>query len=196
MEVNMVHLIEKEKNQVDKWSNVQLLDPDKALELIMDDFGEEIKRFIYTYTKNTTQAEDLTQEVFVNVYLKLNSYNGNSSLKTWLYSIAINKCKDYFKSWHYRKVQFMDTFTESNNTYFQSPEEIVALQAESVELVEKVLVLPIKYREILLLFYYREFSIQEIMQILNINENTAKSRLHRGRQKLKDIFIKQNEVRI
>lgn len=187
----------QEEQQYSKWcNNIQTMDPDNALEFVMDEYGEELKRFIYTYTKNHTQAEDITQEVFVNVYLKLHTFNGHSSLRTWMYSIALNKCKDYFKSWHYRKVQFMGAFVESNLTHFRSPEEIVTIHAESLEMIKRILALPVKYREILLLFYYREFSLQEIMQILDISESTAKSRLHRGRKKLKDVFINHNEVKI
>ncbi|MFD2444585.1 sigma-70 family RNA polymerase sigma factor [Bacillus sp. CGMCC 1.16607] len=186
----------RDEHCCDKWSYIHTMEADKALELIMDEYGEEIKRFIFTYTKNAITAEDITQEVFVNVYLKLHSFNGHSSIKTWMYSIAINKCKDFFKSWHYRKVRLFGNENEPNMIHFHSPEAIVTLNDESVEMIKKILGLPLKYREILLLFYYREFSIQEISQILSISENTAKSRLHRGRKKLKDVFIKEIEVTI
>jgi RNA polymerase sigma-70 factor, ECF subfamily len=186
----MHHSLERQQSR--QLSTIHLMEPNKALEIIMDIYGEEIKRFIFSYTKNSAQAEDITQEVFVNVFLKLHTFNGNSSLRTWIYSIAINKCKDYFKSWHYRKVQFFGQFTEQDMTHFQSPERIVTLRAESTVLIKQVLSLPLKYREILLLYYYREFSLHEICELLEISETTAKSRLHRGRKKLKDVYFVEN----
>jgi RNA polymerase sigma-70 factor, ECF subfamily len=178
------------ENYIEKrdWAHIQMMDPDQALEWILDEFGEELKRFIFTYTKNLEQAEDITQEVFVTVYLKLHTFSGNSSLRTWIYSIAINKCKDYFKSWHFRKVSFIGNLIDMNPKSTQSPEEIVTTQAENLEFIKKILSLPVKYREILLLFYYKEFSVQEISQILNLGENTIKSRMHRGREKLQQIL--------
>jgi RNA polymerase sigma-70 factor, ECF subfamily len=185
----------REEPHFNKFTSIHVMDPDHALELIMNEYGEEIKRFIFTYTKNRSLAEDLTQEVFVNVYLKLHTFNEQSTLRTWIYSIAINKCKDYFKSWYYKKVRIFGSLTETNSGYVRSPEEMATLQAESIEMIERILSLPIKYREVLLLYYYREFSLQEIMEILDISESTAKSRLHRGRKKLKEVFINQTEVK-
>lgn len=175
--------------EIREWANIQGTDADQALELIMDEYGEEIKRFIFTYTKNLEQAEDITQEVFVNVYLKLHAFNGISSLRTWIYSIAINKCKDFFKSWYFRKVGFIGNFLETNARPVRSPEEIVTTQAENLEFIKQILSLPLKYREILILFYYKEFSIQEISQILNLGENTIKSRMHRGRKRLSKFSV-------
>jgi RNA polymerase sigma-70 factor, ECF subfamily len=182
--------------RLDKRFDFQSMEPGRALELIMDEYGEELKRFIFTYTKNLSLTEDITQEVFVSVYLKLSQFSGQSSLRTWIYSIAINKCKDYFRSWHYRKVRFMGKYIVSDMTHFQSPEQIVTIQEENLELIEQILTLPMKYREILLLFYYKEFSLQEIGELLRIGEGAVKSRLHRARKKLKTVFINDNGVEL
>jgi RNA polymerase sigma-70 factor, ECF subfamily len=174
--------------------DVHSMEPALALEWLMDEYGEGVKRFIFTYTKNAALSEDLTQEVFVNVYLKLDTYSGKSSLKTWIYSIAVNKCKDYFKSWHYRKIRLKGSILEFNMSTFRSPEKMVAIQEDTSELIEQILALPIKYREVLLLFYYKEFSIEEIGDLLGIGEATVKTRLHRARQKLKTVLENENGV--
>ena len=85
---------------------------DQRIELLMDQYGEEIKRLVYTYVKDHSAAEDVTQEIFITVYLKLDSFAGKSSVKTWIYSIAINKCKDYLKSWHVRKMTVQENIKE------------------------------------------------------------------------------------
>nr|WP_231620668.1 sigma factor [Fictibacillus sp. 7GRE50] len=58
-------------------------------------YGEEIKRLVYTFVKNWQQAEDITQDVYIALYTKLDTFRGESTLKSWIYTIAINKSKDF-----------------------------------------------------------------------------------------------------
>lgn len=160
------------------------LDRNEAVELLMNEYGETIKRLVFTYIKDYALTEDLTQEIFLTVYLKLSTFAGRSSIKTWVYTIAINKCKDYLRSWHYRKISYTNNLLEFIGTN-KSPENNLLDQSDSAELVKEILKLPIKYREVIVLFYYKEFSIHDISVLLNITESTVKVRLHRGREKLK-----------
>src|SRR5690625_7477862 len=77
----------------------------------MNSYGNEIKRLIYTYVKNEADTDDIAQEVFVTVYKKLHTFQKQSSLKSWLYSIAINKSKDYLRSWQVRNRNLMKRIT-------------------------------------------------------------------------------------
>jgi RNA polymerase sigma-70 factor, ECF subfamily len=153
---------------------------------MMEAYGESIKRLIYTYVNDWAVTEDLTQEVFLKVYLSVKHFEHRSSLKTWIYRIAINKCKDYMKSWHYKRVKLFhllpDSFLidRSNN-----PESHVIQNDEEILTAKAVLALPVKYREIIVLFYYREMQIADIKNILGLKESTIKTRLQRGREKLK-----------
>ncbi|MBL2480401.1 sigma-70 family RNA polymerase sigma factor, partial [Klebsiella pneumoniae] len=101
---------------------------------------------------------------------------GNSNLKTWLWRIAINHCKDYLKSWYNKKV----IVTEDGFTYMESQkesvEQIVIQNAEDSRLASAVMSLPIKYREVIYLFYYEELSIKEIATVIEVKENTIKTR--------------------
>jgi RNA polymerase sigma-70 factor, ECF subfamily len=157
---------------------------DDAIEMLMNDYGEAIKRLVFTYIKDRTQTKDLTQEIFLTVYLKLDSFAGRSSLKTWIYTIAINKCKDYLRSWHFRKISYTNTFLDLVGTS-KDPEGDLFEQSNRTEIVDAILKLPVKYREVIILFYYKDFSIHEISVLLSIAESTVKVRLHRGREKLK-----------
>ena len=60
------------------------LNPAETLESIMDEYGSEIKRLVYSYIKNPSDADDVTQEVFVMVYRKLNTFQGKSTLRSWV----------------------------------------------------------------------------------------------------------------
>lgn len=67
------------------------------LEEAMNEYGQSILQLVYSYVRNSTVSEDLTQEIFVKFYNSLSTYSKQSSLKTWLWRIAINHCKDYLK---------------------------------------------------------------------------------------------------
>ncbi|OZM57027.1 hypothetical protein CIB95_09665 [Lottiidibacillus patelloidae] len=160
-------------------------DKDNSLEILMDVYGEEIVRLCYTYVKSWAVAEDVTQEVFLTVYQKQAQFKRNSSIKTWIYKIAINKCKDHLRTWHHKNTilsEFVSKFIKSNEV---SVEEQVTMLEEQTELTEKVMKLPLKYREVILLHYYKDFSIKEMSQLLVCKESTIKSRLFRARALLK-----------
>jgi RNA polymerase sigma factor (sigma-70 family) len=163
--------------------------PALAIETIMDMYGDEIKRLVFAYVKNSADTDDVTQEVFVTIYQKLNTFKGNSSLKSWIYSIAINKCKDYLRSWHARNKRLREKLITSSHTTKKeevTPEEQALQKDHSSELFRVVMGLPIKYREIIILFYFKELSTGEISKILDMNEATVRTRLTRGREKLKE----------
>ncbi|MBP1941948.1 sigma-70 family RNA polymerase sigma factor [Cytobacillus luteolus] len=159
------------------------------LEVIMNRFGEEIKRLIFSFTKNWTVTEDLTQEVFVSVYLHLEGFREESQIKTWVYRIAINKSKDYLRSWAYRKMVITDSFTQEKDYLNEQPDILLVKNLENQQLFEQVMKLPLKYREVIILFYLKELSIEEVSEMLQLNTSTVKTRLKRGRDKLKNSFI-------
>jgi RNA polymerase sigma factor (sigma-70 family) len=168
------------------------LRPQEAIEVVMDRYGDEIKRFIYTYLHNTADTDDVTQEVFITIYRKLNTYQGKSSLRSWIYSIAINKCKDHLKSFHQRSKRLRDKLTQSsanNEMPAFTPENHVIQTNESTQLLMQVLALPIKYREIIVLYYFKDFSTTEISRMLKMSEATVRTRLKRGREKLKENLV-------
>ncbi|MBH0156558.1 sigma-70 family RNA polymerase sigma factor [Fictibacillus sp. 5RED26] len=162
---------------------------DDAIVYLMRCYGEEIKRLVYTFVKNWQQAEDITQDVYIALYTKLDTFRGESALKSWIYTIAINKSKDFLKSWSYRKLAFTDKFTASSNGSVDSAEDGVVSNSEDELLYQAVLSLPIKYREVILLHYYKEFSIREICELLKISESTVKTRLSRGRKVLQETYF-------
>ncbi|MEH7279517.1 sigma-70 family RNA polymerase sigma factor, partial [Bacillus toyonensis] len=97
----------------------------------------------------------------------------------------INHCKDYIKSWYNKRV----IVTEDDFTYMESQkesvEQTVIQNAEDSRLASAVMNLPIKYREVIYLFYYEELSIKEIATVIEVKENTIKTRLKRAKELLK-----------
>ncbi|MXR03238.1 sigma-70 family RNA polymerase sigma factor [Bacillus anthracis] len=163
----------------------EIEDKEDLIDEIMNKYGQEVLQLVYSYVNNKEVAEDVTQDIFVKCYKSLHTYKGNSNLKTWLWRIAINHCKDYLKSWYNKKV----IVTEDDFTYMESQkesaEQIVIQNAEDSRLASAVMSLPIKYREVIYLFYYEELSIKEIATVIEVKENTIKTRLKKAKELLK-----------
>lgn len=157
---------------------------DQLIEILIEDYGTELNRVAYLFVKDLSLADDIIQEVFISCYHNLDSFRKESSYKTWLMRITINKSKDALKRWSFRnfisKAEVEPAVLEMN-----TPESDTISGMERKELIEEVLKLPIKLREVIILFYYKDMTIEEISSILQLNENTIKTRLFRAREKLK-----------
>ncbi|MBM7618477.1 RNA polymerase sigma-70 factor (ECF subfamily) [Bacillus tianshenii] len=157
---------------------------ESLLESLIEDYGTELKRVAYLYVKDQALAEDIIQEVFISCYHHLDSFRQESSYRTWLMRITVNKSKDALKRWSFRnfisKAEIEPEVLEQN-----TPESATVSGMEKKELIQEVLKLPIKLREVIILFYYKDLSVEEISTILQLNENTIKTRLFRAREKLK-----------
>jgi len=153
---------------------------------IMQDYGTDVKRFIYTYVKNWDTASDLTQEVFIKVYKNLPSFEHRSSMKTWIFTIAANQAKDYLKSWHYRNLTLNELlFSKKTTSIDKNPENQAITNDENQSLLAYLQSLPIKYKEVIYLYYYEELTTPQISALLNTSVSTVKTRLLRGKQLLR-----------
>lgn len=151
---------------------------------LMQDYGQEIVQLMLQYVHQFSLAEDLAQEVFVKCYKALPTFQYNSSIKTWLWRIAINHAKDYLKSWYAKNVA-----VQQDDLFAKVPtagvEQQVIQKLADDELAREVFALPLKYREVIYLCYYEERTMKDIAEVLQINENTVKTRLRKAKQLLK-----------
>lgn len=141
-----------------------------------DTFGQLILRTAYCCVGNYSEAEDISQEVFLKLHENPRSFNDDEHLKAWLLRSTINRCINYKKSWR-QKVR-----TELESV----PESVMSVDStQARELREAVAALPEKYSSVIFLYYYEGYSIKEIASILDKSENTVGSLLRRGRSKLR-----------
>ncbi|MDX1770892.1 MAG: sigma-70 family RNA polymerase sigma factor [Planococcaceae bacterium] len=161
-------------------------DKEAVLNGLMNTYGQDILRLVYSYVNDKAMAEDLTQEIFVKCYKSLHTYKGNANIKTWLWRIAINHCKDYLKSWHNKYVIVSENESTNTNTNKEMIEQLVIQKEDDHQLVIAIMNLPIKYREVLYLFYYENLSLKELSVLIGKNENTVKTRLRRAKELLKE----------
>lgn len=157
------------------------------IEGLMNSFGNDVLRTAYMYVKDMHTAEDIFQEVFIKVYNNLHTFEGNSNIKTWIMRITINTCKDFFKSAYHRRIVPMEEFVGDaivSETDFDRLEREETAHAVK----EAVMELPERYREVIFCVYYQELSMDQTAEALGIPSGTVKSRLARGKDKLKELM--------
>lgn len=165
---------------------IDLSDRSRALEQLIDAYGDDILHLAYFYTKDRSLAEDIFQEVFTKVYIALPRFRGEASPRTWIYRIAINLCRDRLRAWSLRNVlllgeQFLTTARESDET---EDEALATVDREA--LLQAIMTLPLAFREVVVLYYYEQMDVREAAQALGLSAGTVKSRLHRARLKLRE----------
>lgn len=161
-------------------------DKDTLIDEIMNQYGQEILQLAYSYVNNKAIAEDLTQDIFVKFYKNLHTYSGKSKLRTWLWRIAINHCKDFHRSWYNKNVVIAGEEMPNNSTKKELVEQAVIQKEEDDTLIAAIMKLPIKYREVIYLFYYEELPLKEIALVTDTGLNTVKTRLRRAKELLKE----------
>ncbi|KGP90265.1 RNA polymerase subunit sigma [Pontibacillus chungwhensis BH030062] len=154
---------------------------------LMERHGDMVLRIAYTYAKDRARAEDLAQEVFIRCYHSLDSFEERSSYQTWLYRITVNYCKDYVRSWSFRNLIPKSVLPERTDELGSNVMKEVIQNEEKNVLFDQVLKLSIKYREVVILYYYEDLSVDEVASVLDCNSNTVKSRLRRARERLKHL---------
>ncbi|MDL4842446.1 sigma-70 family RNA polymerase sigma factor [Aquibacillus rhizosphaerae] len=166
-------------------------DKEQIIDQVMQEYSDGILYLVFTYVKNRATAEDLTQEIFIKCYEKLDQFNKQASIKTWVYRIASNHCKDYLGSWHYRKIKLNEKVWDYIPSKSKQVEEEVISKNQENSLSRAIMALPIKYREVVFLHYYEELSLEEISKVTTININTIKTRLKRAKELLRDKMMKE-----
>lgn len=146
------------------------------LEETIEKYSNMVYRLAIARTGNSEEAQDVYQEVFLRLAKKMPEFQSEEHKKAWLIRVTINCSKTILNS------SFIKHRTElDENLSFET--------SERHDIYYAVLKLPIKYKTVVHLYYYENYSIKEISNILRTNENTIKSRLARARKQL-EIAIK------
>ncbi|MDQ1147442.1 RNA polymerase sigma factor (sigma-70 family) [Bacillus sp. SORGH_AS 510] len=156
-------------------------------EELVNEYGKAIFKYIFSLVKHKELAEDLYQEVLLSAYLAYSSIKEQGKYKSWLYTIAINKCRDYWRKENKSK-QFWKEEVYSYSVSFESPfipEEEVLHNFSAQQMAEKVNLLPEIYRNPIYLYYYHDMSLVEIAQTNNLPMSTVKTRMKRAKERLR-----------
>ena len=137
-------------------------------------YMDTIFRIAYSYLRSQADADDVTQDVLIQLYKTETAFESDDHLKHWLIRVTVNRCKNIFRS-PWRKVE--DIADYENSLTFEAPEHR--------ELFDAVMALDKRYRLPVLLYYYEGYSQKEIAGLLSLPEETVRTRLFRARGKLK-----------
>jgi len=163
----------------------QFIDGDKsAFQTLVKRHKEKVRNIIYLTMNNSALVDDIAQDVFITIYRNLKHFRFESQFTTWLYRITVNKCKDYIRRMNVRRI-FSPLDEGIEVSEHSSPIEERDISKIVTEAISK---LPVKLRMPLILKDIEGFSYQEISETLNCEMGTVKSRIFRGREKLKEIL--------
>lgn len=163
----------------------QFIDGDKsAFQVLVKRHKEKVRNIIYMTMNNSALVDDIAQEVFITVYKNLKHFRFESQFTTWLYRVTVNRCKDYLRRINVRKI-----FSPIEDGYevseYSTPAESNDISKIVMDAISK---LPAKLRMPLILKDIEGFSYREISETLKCEMGTVKSRIFRGREKLKEIL--------
>lgn len=163
-------------------------DRSQVLQELMQAFGKEVWNFAFSLTYKAEDADDITQNTFMQVYRKLHTFKGESSIKTWILVIARNQAADYRRSAFLRRVMLVPQIWSRLHSKAASAEAEALEKIAANGVWEKVLRLPGKFRVVLILHTHHHLSVAEIAALLRIPEGTVKSRLSRARARVNQML--------
>lgn len=148
---------------------------------MVNQYQTSLLRLCYMQLHDKALAEDAVQETFLKAYKGMEAFRADSTEKTWLMRIAVNTCRDMLRSAWLRHL-------DRRVTPEQLPEPAAPPETEDVSLTLEVMQLPQRHREVILLYYYENMTVEEIAQALGVSKSTVSARLARGRQKLRQVL--------
>lgn len=141
----------------------------------IDRYADTVRRLCMLHLKNYADTEDIFQTVFMKYLLHTAPFESEEHEKAWFIRVTVNACKDLLKSFFRRNAVPLEELSE----------QTAALPEQDREVLEAVLALPSKYKDVVYLHYYEGYSAAEIGRILNKNVNTVYTLLSRAREQLK-----------
>lgn len=135
-------------------------------------------RLAYGYLRNRDDAEDVVQEVFLKFHRFGGSFDSDEHAKLWLLRVTINECTSVYRALRLRP-ENIDDYIDT----LEMPEK-----EHDGELVRQLMALPTRYRTVLYLYYFEGYSTHEVADLLGVPDATVRTRLARGRAKLKDVL--------
>lgn len=149
----------------------------EKFELLVEKHGDTVTRICYLNLNSRADAEDAWQNTFIKLFKHKSIWDKpDEEIRKWLVTVALNECRDIkrklFHRNHYDIDEMQITYTSNFNK----------------DLIEAVKALPQKYLQVIELYYFEDYRISQIAEILSEKENTIKSRLKRGREILKGVL--------
>ena len=153
-------------------------------EVLYDRFSEGVYNKCHSFATDEDEAKDLTQDVFLKLYMQLNRFSGKSKFKTWIYAFTYNYCVNYVSRDTAKKMQQQSVQIEDSDYLLIDADDETFDQLQLDKLEKCLEEIPIEDKALLLLKYQDDASIREIAEGLDIGESAAKMRLKRAKGRL------------
>jgi len=161
----------------------------QAFEQVVDRYQKPIYNAAYRIVGRREDAEDVTQQVFINAFKSLRSFNEKKSFFSWLYRIAVNESLNKLKSLASREI-----FDETDHGHDETPDDVYHKKELQLAVQHALGRLTNEHRTVVVLRHFQDLSYDEIAEILELPVKTVKSRLYEARQQLKDILILHRQI--
>lgn len=158
---------------------------------LIDAYSRDIFRFVRAHTRDTSEAEDLTQEVFIRAYKHRERLADIGNVRAWLFQVAVNICRDFARKKQRHPLVYLRDVPDVMSV--KAAEDEAEHRETNRNLMNMVLRLPTKFKEVILLYYVEDCSIPQIGWMLQIPASTVKTRLHRARNQLRRIGGDHND---
>ena len=162
----------------------------EVFRFLVERYQEKVRNIIYSIFNDSDLVDDLSQDVFIKVYQALPKFRFESSFYTWIYRIAVNKCRDELRKKKVKRFFSFNSFEKTTNMKIENfatttfdDENIRGVIEESLKKI------PEKFRMPIILKDIDGMSYDEIAEVLDCEVGTVKSRLSRGRTMLKEILM-------
>ena len=160
---------------------------------IVELYKDKVFQLCYRMLGNRHEAEDIAQEAFLRAYVNIHSYDTKRKFSTWLYRIATNlsidrirkKKPDYYLDAEVAGAEGLTMYSQVAADVMLPEDEVESLELQEI-IQNEILKLPDKYRSVIVLKYIDELSLKEISEILDLPVGTVKTRIHRGREALRN----------
>ncbi|MBR6315053.1 MAG: RNA polymerase sigma factor [Clostridia bacterium] len=145
-------------------------------QVLFETYRQNVYAAAFSVCKNAADAEDILQETFLQYHQTNKQFDSEQHIRAWLLRVALNRAKDVYRKRKRRNETPLEDYMETLT--FPSP--------ESGALFSAVMALPEHYRSVIHLFYYEDYTIDEIAKLLHLTQSNVKVRLSRGRKLLKE----------
>ena len=159
---------------------------DEKFELIITSYHKLLFSIAYSYIRSNYYAEDIVQDAFIKLYRARKRFENEEHIKNWLIRVTINECLDTLKN----KTNELLIDNEYINNLSDTSD---ADKGKNEDIYSCICSLKDEYKTIIILYYYDNYSLKEIANILKISESNASSRLVRARGKLKKIILERRK---
>lgn len=172
---------------------------ERGFELLIEGCKTKAYTIALRYLRNEEDAMDALQESFLKIYRHLGSFQEESKFDTWVYRIVVNTCNDILRKHKGAMTQSIVRGEEAEEYTLELPDtrpdpQEILLRKEQAEMMEAALdQLKPEHKEVIVLRDIQGFSYEEISEILSCSTGTIKSRINRGRNRLRELLLEQNE---